>query len=101
MRNTADHYRRRPVFQEVCERVGITIKLTDRLIKYTIIGNADLLRQVFMNLFDNGIKYGEKHSDVTAEPWVQKSTGELLIRVSRRSVGILPGEETELFEAGY
>ena len=75
-------------FQEIGDHTGIKITLTDRRTQYTILGNADLLRQIFMNIFDNGIKYGLRNSVILVEPWVQKSTGELLIRVSSPSVGI-------------
>lgn len=88
-------------FQELGANRGITITLADRQTQYTILGNPDLLRQVFMNLFDNGVKYGRKNSTLLVEPWVQKSSGDFLIRVSGPSVGVDPGEETKLFSLGY
>ena len=45
-------------FQELGANKHITITLTDRRTQYTILGNSALLQQVFMNLFDNGVKYG-------------------------------------------
>ena len=88
-------------FAEIGENKGITIRLTDRRTQFTVKGNPDLLRQVFMNLFDNGIKYGLKNSTLSIEPWVQRNTEVLLIRISGQSVGVSPGESAKLFDLGY
>ena len=44
-------------FQELGASKGIKIELDDRETQYRVEGNPDLLRQVFMNLFDNAVKY--------------------------------------------
>ena len=88
-------------FAEVGENKGIVITLSDKRTQFTVQGNPDLLRQVFMNLFDNGIKYGLRNSTLLIEPWVQRHTGGLLIRVSGPSVGVSPGENAKLFDLGF
>jgi signal transduction histidine kinase len=88
-------------FQEMAQHKGLTIDLTDRVTQYRVQGNPDLLRQVFMNLFDNAVKYSIPHNKILIEPRVQKKTNSLIIEVS--SVGTpIPFEERDrIFELGF
>ncbi len=88
-------------FQELGLSKGIKIHLDDRETQYKVEGNLDLLRQVFMNIFDNAVKYGQKDSEVRVKPWIQKRTNSLLIRVAGRSVTIPLEERERIFELGY
>ena len=88
-------------FQELAAMKGMKLELEDRETQYRVEGNPDLLRQVFMNLFDNAVKYGQSDTTVYITPWVQKQINALLIRVSGISLHI-PGRERELiFNLGY
>ena len=59
-------------FQELGNSKGIRIELDDKETQYRVEGNPDLLRQVFMNLFDNAVKYGQDNTVVHVTPWIQK-----------------------------
>lgn len=88
-------------FQELGLQKGIAIHLTDRESQYKLEGNPDLLRQVFMNLFDNGVKYGSNGSKITVDPSIQRKTNSLLLRISGDSIPITADERIKIFELGY
>ncbi len=79
-------------FQESGVALGVKIELQNRQIQNAVHGNPDLLRQVFMNIFDNGIKYGINPSVIEVKNWIQKESRSLIITVAGRSVGF---EKTE------
>lgn len=88
-------------FQEPGLARGIKIHLIDRATQYTVLGSPDLLRQVFMNIFDNAVKYSNEGSAVSITPWAQKKTGHLLIEISSKGSGFQPSEAERIFEVGY
>jgi signal transduction histidine kinase len=88
-------------FQEVGAQRGVEIHLSDRDTQYQIKGHQHLLRQVFMNLFDNGTKYSEANSHIVVDVHPQKSTNDLIIEVKSRGLGFDFDEREKLFEAGY
>lgn len=88
-------------FQELGATKNIEVFLTNPEDQHKVEGNPELLRQVFMNLFDNGVKYGQRGSVVQIETWRQKRTRALLVRVSGRSIYIPPAERTRVFDLGY
>jgi signal transduction histidine kinase len=88
-------------FQELGAARGIKIHLDDRVTQYRVEGNPDLLRQIFMNLFDNAVKYGASNTTIAVKAWVQKSTNNLLITVTTLGVELQPGEDERIFELGY
>lgn len=87
-------------FQVSADRKGIRLELTDSVSQYKISARPELLRQVFMNLFDNWLKYGQNDQIVTVTPSVN-SNKELIIEISGASVGFLNSEAEALFELGY
>lgn len=88
-------------FQEVATSRGIAIELEDPHTQYATHGSPDLLRQVFMNLFDNAVKYSDDHSKVIVRSWPQKKTGDLIIEVTNRGLGFSPFEREKLFEVSF
>ncbi|HEX2206151.1 MAG TPA: HAMP domain-containing sensor histidine kinase [Longimicrobium sp.] len=88
-------------FQEPGLSRGVTIHLEDRTTQYAVPGAPDLLRQVFMNLFDNAVKYADEESDVRIRPWIQKKTGHLLLEIENKGAGFSRVESERLFEVGF
>jgi signal transduction histidine kinase len=88
-------------FQEMAESRGMKIDLVDRETQYRVVGNPDLLRQVFMNMFDNAVKYGDNNSLVTVEPWIQKSTSRLIVKITSSGTAIPVDERDKVFQLGF
>lgn len=88
-------------FQEQGLSRDIKIHLEDRDTQYKVTGNPDLLRQVFMNLFDNAVKYGEEGTTVLVRAWAQKRTGALVLEIRGKSPGFEHAEKNKLFDIGY
>lgn len=62
------------------------------------MGNPDLLRQVFMNIFDNGVKYGLPDEKLVVKYWIKLGNRDLIIEFCGKSIGFLNGED--IFELG-
>jgi signal transduction histidine kinase len=88
-------------FQEAGRSKKIHISLTDDSTQYIVRGHADLLRQVFINIFDNGIKYSDPDTEIRVTPRPQKSTEQLFIEIESRGSGFENEERERLFELGY
>lgn len=88
-------------FQEAARSKDLEIQLTDKVTQYRVDGNPDLLRQVYMNLFDNAVKYGAKGSKIVVEPWVQKHSNKLLIKITGVSTPVPPQERGKIFDLGF
>jgi signal transduction histidine kinase len=88
-------------FQEVGISRGIKIELMDRSTQYAVLGSTDLLRQVFMNLIDNAVKYSDADTTIEIMPRVQKKTNDLLIEFRNTGVGFTPDEATQIFNEGF
>ncbi len=73
-------------FQEQGANRGIHIEVMDRNIQTAVRGDPDLMRQVFMNIFDNYIKYSLGNTPVVAKHWIQRKTGDLIIRIEGKSI---------------
>lgn len=88
------------IFQEVAKSGTIEIRLTDDKTQYVVKGHEALLRQVFMNLFDNAVKYSDRETNVTVTPHANKKK-ELLIDVENQGIPIENEERERIFERGY
>jgi signal transduction histidine kinase len=88
-------------FQELGSEKGVKIELQDRVTQYQVRGPKDLLRQVFTNLFENALKYGDDNSVVTVTPKVQKNSGALIVDVTNYGAGFNHAEREKIFERGY
>ena len=73
-------------FQEQAANEGIKIDVVDAHRQTAVKGDPELLRQVFMNIIDNFIKYGSAASTVELRHWVQKKTGDVLIDIEGPSI---------------
>ena len=80
-------------YQEQARQRNIAIELRERWNQHAVKGNPDLLRQVLMNIFDNGVKYGLSDTVIEARSWIQRSSGDLILTVSGPSVGFRQTED--------
>ncbi len=61
------------------------------------IGNAELLRQVWVNLLDNAVKYSRKRDVAVVEVAGQRSGGEVRYTVTDHGAGFDPDQKDKLF----
>jgi signal transduction histidine kinase len=89
-------------YQESGFTNNIQISLSDRETQYVVHAHKALLRQVFMNIIENGIKYGDANTSIAITPKVPKgNTGELLVEIVGTGVGFSHSEREKIFELGY
>jgi signal transduction histidine kinase len=77
------------------------IHMVDRDTQYKVNADPDLLRQVFINLFDNGVKYAHSSTDIIVRSHIQKKTSDLLIEVINQSDPIPRELWDKIFEVGF
>ena len=87
-------------FQEFGESKNVKIELTDPKTQYAIVGSPELIRQVFMNLIDNAVKYSDENKMVTITPRVQKKTNQLIVEVCNIGPGFSNEESKTIFNPG-
>lgn len=85
-------------FQEQGASQHIRLEVLDRQIQNAVQGDPELLRQVFMNIFDNFVKYGEPDSTVQVKHWIQKKTRGLIVLFEGPSTPF--SKDEEIFEPG-
>lgn len=64
-----------------------------------VIGDADRLSQLFINVLDNAVKHSPKGTSIDVGAAAQN--GEVVVRVSDKGGGIPAGAETRVFERFY
>lgn len=72
-------------FQSTGEKKGIKLELINPSDQYRIVSRPELLKQIFINLFDNWLKYGKQNQTVTIESKVNDKN-ELIIELSGKSI---------------
>jgi signal transduction histidine kinase len=88
-------------FDELGKQKGITFHLKDRETQYMVPAHKDLLRQVFLNIAENDLKYSDDHTPVTIEVRAQKSTKDLLVEIESTGPGFENVERARLFDLGF
>jgi len=86
-------------FQEQGTSSKVKVELEDRNTQNCVKGDPNLLKQVFMNLIDNGVKYGKADSTLTIKNWIQKKTDNLIITFEGQSEAF--SNEDDIFAIGY
>lgn len=85
-------------FQEQGETSGIRIELLDKQEQNAVNCDPDILRQVFMNIIDNYIKYGENGSTVEIKQWIQAKTKDLIVTFEGKSIPF--DKDEDIFKLG-
>jgi two-component system, OmpR family, sensor kinase len=78
------------------KHIRVTLEKNDSI---TIVGDQVRLRQLFLNLIDNAIKYTPDGGAVTLS--VERHNGTALFRVADTGIGIPPGEIARVFDRFY
>ena len=94
------------VFMEVYEmtnyfakskNINVSYKFSDQNI--SILSNRDYVKQIFLNLIDNAIKYTPENKDVYVEVYYDKNN--LVIKVGDNGIGIPKEDIKRIFERFY
>lgn len=85
-------------FQEQAQNRGVRFEVIDKNHQTSVKGDPDLMRQVFMNIFDNYVKYAQAATTVQISHWVQKKTGNALIKFE--GVSTCFDEDEDIFALG-
>ena len=91
------------IYQERARALGITLNYYEPTTLPFVYGDKNRLRQVFINIVDNAIKYSDKGDTVSVEAYEEK--GDICILVSDTGIGIskedLPKVKTKFFKANH
>lgn len=101
----------------VAQKKGVELVLDEADAEIDLVGDPERLRQVFVNLVDNAVKFTPKEGTVTLRTKIvdapsdaEDSAGSVLfaplrkaleVRVSDTGIGISPGEREKVFDAFY
>lgn len=92
------------IYTEKAKKDNITIKYDEPEMLPFIYGDRNRLRQVFINIIDNAIKYTDKNGTVTIQA-VQNDTDHIQIAVEDTGCGIspqdLPKVKTKFYKANH
>ncbi|MBO5448058.1 MAG: HAMP domain-containing histidine kinase [Ruminococcus sp.] len=91
------------IYQERARVLGITLNYFEPQMLPFVYGDKNRLRQVFINVVDNAIKYSDKGDTVSVEAY--EEDGEICISVSDTGIGIskedLPKIKQKFFKANH
>lgn len=91
------------IYQERARALGITLNYYEPVMLPFVYGDKNRLRQVFINIVDNAIKYSDTGDTVSVEAYEQNN--QICISVSDTGMGIskddLPKIKTKFFKANH
>ncbi|EXM38134.1 sensor histidine kinase [Ruminococcus albus] len=91
------------IYQERARALGITLNYFEPDMLPFVYGDKNRLRQVFINVVDNAIKYSDKGDTVSVEAY--EEDGDICISVSDTGIGIskedLPRIKQKFFKANH
>lgn len=80
---------------------NVQLHVKERDIQNSVSGHSDLIRQVFMNIIDNAVKYSSDDSTVNITHRIQEKTSDaLIIFRSRPKFDIAESDFSEMFNVG-
>ena len=91
------------IYTERAKELGIEIEYFEPDMLPFVYGDAARLRQVFINIIDNAVKYSNAGGKVSIEAFAEK--GEVVVLISDTGVGIsaedLPKVKTKFYKANH
>jgi signal transduction histidine kinase len=87
-------------FQVAAERKQMQIQLIDAQTQYRVSARPELLKQVFINLFDNWLKYGNPSQTIKIETSVN-GRNDLLVSLVGTSIGFDGADAENIFTLGF
>lgn len=87
-------------YQVIAEKKRIALELLDARTQYRVKIRPELLKQVFINQFDNWTKYGDAGQKIMIDVKVNQ-TKELVVTISGKSVGFDGKDAENIFSLGY
>ena len=87
-------------FQVIAEKKRIALELVDGKSQYRVAVRPELLKQVFINLFDNWLKYGESHQKIIIDTKVNKNKS-LIVSLVGKSIGFDGADAENIFNLGF
>ncbi|NLZ45852.1 MAG: HAMP domain-containing histidine kinase [Clostridiales bacterium] len=91
------------IYQERAKITGITLDYYEPEMLPFVMGDKNRIKQVFINIVDNAIKYSDKGGRVSVEAYEQD--GDICVTVSDTGLGIsnedLPKIKTKFFKANH
>jgi signal transduction histidine kinase len=87
-------------FQIAAEKRFMRLELVDSITQYKLLVRPELLRQIFINMFDNWVKYGLGDQTIRVLTNVN-SKHDLVIEIIGKSVGFDNSDAGKLFELGF
>lgn len=89
-------------FQEDAAMKNVRIEVSDRNVQNKIYGHPELIRQVFMNLFDNAVKYTAGGEKVLVTHKMQKKNKSCLVKIENKSEhAIRHDDANRIFDLGF
>ncbi|MEG1311287.1 MAG: ATP-binding protein [Romboutsia sp.] len=79
------------------KNINLTYKFSDKNIK--ILSNRDYIKQIFLNLIDNAIKYTPDNKNINVEVMLENNN--IVIKVIDEGVGIPKEDTIRIFERFY
>ncbi len=89
------------IYQERAKKLGMTLEYYEPEMLPFVYGDKNRLRQVFINIVDNAVKYSDSGATISVEAY--EEDGDIVISVSDNGIGIseedLPKIKTKFFKA--
>lgn len=91
------------IYQERAKKLNMTLQYYEPEMLPFVYGDKNRLKQVFINIVDNAIKYSDEGATVSVEAY--EEDGDIVVSVSDNGMGIsaedLPKVKTKFFKANH